>query len=83
MACLEFPAVTAPTLPEPLSLTLPSVSVSFDLELCCKLPPIPLQIPPIPLPPIILNSAVIAALNAFIQQAITYINLLPLECPLE
>lgn len=84
MSCISLPAVTPPTLPSPLSLTPPSVDPpEFELELCCKLPPIEIPLPPIPLPPLVLNPAVIASLNAYIEQACTYVNSLSLSCPLE
>lgn len=83
MPCLKLPTVTAPTLPAPLSLALSLPSVSFDLNLCCKLPPVPIPLPPIPLPAVVLNPAIIATLNAFIGQVVTYINSLSVPCPIE
>lgn len=83
MPCLKLPAVTAPTLPAPLSLALSLPSVSFNIDLCCKLPPIPTPIPPIPIPPLILNPAIIAALNAFITQVVEFINAQSVPCPIE
>ena len=83
MPCLKLPALPAPQLPAPLSLSLSLPSLSFDLELCCKLPPVPIQIPPIPLPPLVLNPAIIATLNAFITQVVQYVNSLSVPCPIE
>lgn len=84
MACIALPAVAIPTLPAPLTLTAPVPSLTIpDVSLCCKLPPLPISIPPIPIPSAILNPAVIAALNAFVKQMTSYINALPLSCPLE
>ena len=83
MPCIAIPTVTAPTLPEPLSIALSLPSVSFDLQLCCKLPPVPIPLPPVPIPGLILNSAVIATLNTFIGQVTQYINSLSVPCPIE
>jgi hypothetical protein len=44
---------------------------------------LPVSIPPVPIPPLILNSAVIAALNVYLLAAQTYLNALPLKCPVE
>lgn len=86
MPCTPGIAVTAPDLPSPLSLTPPDPSVSFDASLCCKLPIVPLGASLsdfVTIPPIILNPAVIAILNALIDKAIVFVNLKPIDCPLE
>lgn len=82
--CIQGPAIAIPPLPTGFTISPPVLPTLPGIpELCCKLPPIPIQLPPIPIPSLILNSAVIAALNVYIQTALTYINSLPLECPLE
>lgn len=82
--CIQGPAVTIPPLPTGFTLTPPVVpSLPGVPELCCKLPPVPIQLPPIPIPSLILNSAVMVTMNAYITTALSYINSLPLECPLE
>ncbi len=84
MPCLKLPTVTAPTLPAPFTLGLPGLSgLTFDINLCCKLPPVSLPIPPIPLPAVVLNPAVIATLNSAISAVVTYINSLSVPCPIE
>jgi hypothetical protein len=84
MACIDLPVPTLPTLPAPLTiaLALPTLDLP-DLTYCCKMPPLPVSIPPIPIPSLVLNPAFIATLNAFIQQMNTYLNSIPLNCPLE
>ena len=82
--CLKIPTVPAPTLPSPLGITPPDAPSPPTLpEFCCKLPPVSLPLPPIPIPAIILNPAVITALNANIEIVTNYINSLQLECPIE
>jgi hypothetical protein len=84
MPCIALPTVTAPTLPDPLSISPPAVpGAAFDLQLCCKLPPFVPPLPPIPIPALILNSAVVAALNVFIGQAVAFISALSVPCPKE
>ena len=83
MPCLKGPTITVPKLPAPLSFGVSIPGLSFDLNLCCKLPPISRPIPPIPLPPIVLNPAVIAILNAQIAIVVAFINSLSVVCPLE
>lgn len=82
--CIQGPAITIPPLPGGFTLAPPALPVVPGIpELCCKLPPVPIVLPPIPIPPIVFNSAIVAALNAYITTALSYINSLPLECPLE
>lgn len=84
MACIELPDVSAPVLPPPLTITPPSLTTpGLDINLCCKMPPISIPSVPLAIPPIILNPAVIATLNAYIASAVDYINSLSLPCPLE
>lgn len=84
MPCTPGLAAPIPELPAPLSLALPTIELpTFELGICCKLPPIPNPLPPIPLPTLVLNPAIVAALNAYIAQALSYIRLRPFECPLE
>lgn len=84
MPCLKGPTITIPTLPAPLSF---GVSIdggfSFAIDLCCKIPPVKIPFPPIPIPAVILNPAVIAILNAQIAIVTALINSLSVPCPLE
>lgn len=84
MACITVPIPAIPTLPSPLSLSLPPLPPIPGLpEFCCKLPPI--ELPPIPIevPTTVITPAVIATLNGFITQANNYLAALPFDCPLE
>lgn len=85
MSCLKLPTPPAPDLPFPISLTPPGLPTgpSIDVKACCKLPPVSLPIPPISIPPVILNPAVITAMKGYMAQALTYVNSLALNCPLE
>ena len=83
MPCLATPSVTLPTLPAPLTLAPPALPDITLPTFCCKLPPIPIQIPPIPIPPLLLNPAIIATLNGYIAVLQSYLQSLPLKCPLE
>jgi hypothetical protein len=86
MACIPVPSLPFPVLPAPLSLSPPLPPTPPTVPgaiLCCKLPPVPPPPIPIPIPPLILNPALLASLNAFIDQARAYINSLPLKCPVE
>lgn len=84
MPCITTPTLPVPQLPAPLSLALPTLpGISVDVPFCCKLPLPPVAIPPIPLPAILLNPAVIATLNGYIKAAVEYISAIPFECPLD
>jgi len=81
--CIELPKVSAPEIPLGLSLAPPSIpGGEVNLELCCKLPPIPIPPIPIPLDPIAL-STVLEVLADAVAKVNDYINSLPLSCPLE
>lgn len=83
MACIPLPDIELPTLPSPLTIDPPAVSVSFETGLCCKL----LNLPPvgvaIDLPPGTLNPAIIVTLNENIAAVQAYLDSLPLDCPKE
>lgn len=83
MPCTPGLSVAPIALPSPFTFTPPEVSVDFDIALCCKLPPLPVELPIIPLPTLILNPAVVALLNLAIDKVVSYLNLQPLDCPLE
>lgn len=84
MACIPVPTAAIPELPAPLSVALPSTPAVPGIPgLCCKLPPVLNPIPPIPLGSLVLNSAIVEALNVYIDQVRAYVNALPFKCPVE
>lgn len=84
MACVILPSVAPPTLGLGLSLLPPALpSVSFNANLCCKILQFSIVPPPIPLPPLVLNAAVLAALGPVFAAINTYLDALPIDCPLE
>ncbi len=99
-ACIKAPAISLPDLPG-LDLVLPSLSFStpdLSLNLCCnfELPPIPID-PDLVLKAIALlittllqipgASALIALVNAAVQEAVAQLNVLldqlQFSCPLD
>lgn len=85
MACIALPPITIPDI-SPLSFTppIPDIPEIPGLpNLCCKLPPIPIQIPPIPIPTLVLSTTIMETLQEAVDQMLAYINSLPLDCPLE
>jgi hypothetical protein len=77
---------TLPTLPAPLSFTVPGFSPpSFDANLCCKIH-IPIPLPPLPPIPLTANPAFLIAINVVIGQVQAFIDqldALEIDCPLE
>ena len=85
MGCIPVPSISIPTLPAPLTLSPPIPTIP-DLgipNLCCKLPVQIPPIPPIPIPALILNPAVVATLQAYVKALTAYIDSLPFKCPAE
>lgn len=87
MACIPLPKLDLPTLPAPLSLTPPApptVSIDANLPFCCKVASLAGSFSiPIPIPPLVLNPAVIAIINAALGAVDAYLDALPLSCPKE
>lgn len=90
MACLALDPPPIPTLPAPLTLGLGFPIPDFNPKLCCKLLPPEVRaaikaaqdaIPP--LPPLVLNPALVAVINGYISQINAYKLALPFECPFE
>lgn len=86
MPCIGVPEAALPTLPAPF--TIPQIMnlgiSSPGVNLCCKLPPVP--VPPIPLPlagQLFAVPGVVAALLAGLDVVAEYVNKLPLKCPVE
>ncbi len=85
MACTTVIPVPPIPLPPGFSVAPPSLPPipDIDLQNCCKniafsLPPIPL-----PLPPLVVNPAFIAALTNAMAIVQAYLDSLPLFCPKE
>jgi|GEM_PF-4964738 len=86
MSCIKVPIPSVPELPAPLTLrppTPPIPPIPGLPNFCCKLPPVPNPLPPIPIPTVILQPEIIAIMNGYIDQVLGYLAALPLECPLE
>lgn len=88
MACLSLPAF--PSLPDlgPLSLEPPELpSISLSADFCCKIEFTFSFVPAIPLGPAIIAipgaSAVIALINQALGTIDAYVDMIPLDCPLE
>lgn len=82
MPCIAVPEISIPSLPAPFSFGASQPpSVSFDPELCCKIIQFPLKLPPLPLPPGVLNPAFITAMNAAKSQVTAFIRSLSFNCP--
>ena len=83
MACVPLPKVEVPKLPAPLSIAPSVPTLSFDAALCCKVLPFPLATPAIPLPPLLVNPALIAIVNQTMSKVTAFINSLSIPCPKE
>lgn len=85
MACVDLPVPVIPTLPFGLTLGVPlDLSVpGGTLDFCCKILDIPPVAIPIPLPPLVLNAAAIAALNVALTALNAYHDALSFDCPFE
>ena len=80
MACIDLPIPTIPTLPSPLSIGITLPPFAFNLNLCCKILPFSLAIPPIPLG-ISLNLPIIAMINEQIAIVQAFLDQLAIPCP--
>lgn len=83
MSCLPIPDVPIPTLPVPLTIEATLPPFDFDPELCCKILPFPLGVPPIGLGATLLNPAVNVAIASAVKSIQDYIDKLPHDCPKE
>lgn len=83
MACVELPKIDLPKLPSPLSIAPPQLpSLSADATICCKLVSFSIA-PKVPLPPIAINPAVVAAVNTAMDAVEAYLSAIPISCPRE
>lgn len=83
MSCTLFGPL--PPLPDifPLTLTPPTLPpISGDLTICCKLVQF-VFVPILPVGPILINSAVMAVINAQIAIVNGFIRAMQLPCPKE
>lgn len=84
MACIPIPQVVAPELGFGLSLTPPQfVDPEFNLELCCKILQFQIPLPPIPLPPLVVNASTGALLGQVVGAINSFLDQLAFECPKE
>lgn len=82
MPCIPPPPLPLPELPAPLTIEPPSVDPpDVDADLCCKI--IDLPIPPIvvPLPPGVINPAVVGVLRQNLKTIQAFLDKLPPSCP--
>ncbi len=83
MACVKIPIPTIPTLGLGLSLAPPALPpLSLDANICCKLFDVSIPSIPLPIDPILIAAA-LPALDGVLAAIQEYIDLLPLDCPLE
>lgn len=82
--CIAAPTITPPTLGGGLSIAPPSLpSFSGSVDLCCKRLPFNIPLPPVPLPPLVMNGAVTTIFAAAFATIQTYLDALSVDCPLE
>jgi hypothetical protein len=82
--CLQAPQVTPPTLGGGLSIDPPNLGTfSGDLALCCKVLPFSVPLPPVPLPPLVVNGSVTALIATAFATIQTYLDALSVDCSLE
>ena len=83
MACQPLRLPILPTLPGSITIAPTLPSATFDPALCCKILPFPLGTPAPPIPPLLLNPAVNAAIASVLKSVQDYVDLLPVTCPKE
>lgn len=85
MPCTPLPALPAPpALPAGISLTptLPAYP-GGDVTLCCKILTLPAVPPPAPLPPLVWNAGVAAALETILAGVQSHLDAISFNCPRE
>lgn len=83
MPCVPLPRLPLPTLPEGISISVPLPpfpAISIDSP-CCLLPPLQTPKIPIPLPPLVVNPALVATIRAGLAAIEAYEAMIPLDCP--
>jgi hypothetical protein len=82
MPCTPIPVVPVPSLPPGLTLGAALPTPEFAPELCCKLLPFELSVPPAALG-IPLNAGIAATLTVTLKTLTDYLLSLPVKCPRE
>lgn len=83
MPCIPSPKLPIPSLPAGISISVPLPplpSISLD-GACCILPTLQTPKIPIPLPPLVVNPALVATLRAGLAAIEAYEAAIPLDCP--
>jgi len=84
LSCLAAPSIPLPTLPSGFGFGATTPPIDFAPEICCKILPFPIAIPPIPLGVgIPIPAAVLAAIAEAETVLLAYIDKLQIDCPLE
>lgn len=83
MPCIPIPKLALPSVPTGINLspTLPTFNPPGIPNFCCLTPPRIPPFPPLPLPPLVVNPAFVATIEAAIEAAESYIASLEPECP--
>ena len=79
MACIPVPPFPTPPLPG-FAITAPPLPPFPGVDLCCKLDPFAIPVPPISFG-VAVPASVLATINAAEEQIETYLSALPLKCP--
>ncbi len=80
--CVPIPIPTLPAIPAPFSLTPPAIpqpSTSFNA--CCVNVSLGDLLPPVALPPFIVNPALVTTLRQASKAAQSWLQNLPIRCP--
>lgn len=79
--CIPITLPSLPTLPTGFSFSPPALpAIDLEANICCKLSLFSWS-PVIPIPPTVINSTLLIAVNAAASAWRTYIDLLPVKCP--
>lgn len=80
--CLPIPIPQLPALPLPFSFALPGLpGLAIKANVCCLSINLGNLIPPIPLPPLIVNPAFVATIRKAINVVQVWIDQFQLPCP--
>lgn len=79
--CIPVPIPSLPTVPSPFSLTAPAIpQITAGFNACCNLISFSASTPPIALPPLVMNPAIVVLVNKMIAVVQAYIDNLPPRC---
>lgn len=81
--CVPVPIPAPPTLPLPFNITPAALPTppALGANLCCVPINLGVTLPPLPLPPLVVNPGVVAALRQGIAAIQSFISSLPIDCP--